>query len=208
MRRILRPSDTGIDVGAAIGSILRPMVDIAPSGRHFAFEPIPARADMLRTTFPQVTVVAGALSDTSGTAPFGHVVSNASLSGLVPQGGGHLPAGPAFHEIEVPTMRLDDVLAPDQPVHFVKVDVEGAELLVFRGAHRTLARWRPVVVFEHRAFMALAYGHTSEDVYDFLTQSCGLRLNLMARWLRGLPPLDRPDFLRARLSSGYFLAGP
>ena len=40
----------------------------------------------------------------------------------------------------VQTRRLDDVLPPDEPVDFLKLDIQGAELLALRGAERTLAR--------------------------------------------------------------------
>lgn len=40
----------------------------------------------------------------------------------------------------VQTRRLDDVLPPDDPVDFLKLDIQGAELLALRGAERTLAR--------------------------------------------------------------------
>lgn len=40
----------------------------------------------------------------------------------------------------VETRRLDDVLPQDEPVDFLKLDIQGAELLALRGAERTLAR--------------------------------------------------------------------
>jgi hypothetical protein len=64
--------------------------------------------------------------------------------------------------------RLDDVLPEDFPVSFIKVDANGGEADVFRGATRTLQTWRPFIAFEHGE-SATYYGESSAGVYDLLT---------------------------------------
>ncbi|HYC78271.1 MAG TPA: FkbM family methyltransferase, partial [Planctomycetota bacterium] len=104
---------------------------------------------------------------------------------------------------------LDGALPPERPVAFVKIDVEGAELAVLRGARRTLARWRPHVVFEHGRGAADRYDAAPQDVFDLL-ESCGLATSLLERRLAGRAPLSRSEFVR-QFETGanwYFVAHP
>jgi Methyltransferase FkbM domain len=59
---------------------------------------------------------------------------------------------------------------------FIKVDVEGAELQVFRGAADTLARHKPTVFFEHGEGAADRYGTSSAQIHDLLVGEAGLRI--------------------------------
>ena len=76
MRRVLKPDSCCIDVGAHKGSILQWMVDLAPHGRHLAFEALPHMADALRQRFPTVTVRGEAASRQAGQANFIHILNN------------------------------------------------------------------------------------------------------------------------------------
>jgi FkbM family methyltransferase len=161
-----------VDVGAHGGAVLADMVRYAPDGHHVAFEPLPAQAAALRTRFPGVEVHEAAVSDSAGTASFTHVRSVPELSGLRDRGLG----GPDDETIEVQVVRLDDVLDPARPVALLKVDVEGAELGVFRGARETLARDHPTIAFEHGVGGSDHFGTTSGDVHDLLVGELGYRL--------------------------------
>jgi hypothetical protein len=66
MARVLTPASNCVDIGASEGSILRHMVALAPDGRHYAFEPLPGKASVLRAAFPTVEVLELALSDSPG----------------------------------------------------------------------------------------------------------------------------------------------
>jgi FkbM family methyltransferase len=206
MRRVLVQTSNCVDVGCAEGSILKEMLALAPKGRHHAFEPIPVLAARLRTSFPTVRVFEAALSDVPGEATFEHVVTNPAYSGL------RRRRYPSTNEdvqtIRVDTKRLDDILPEDLRIHFMKIDVEGAELQVLRGARQTIARHRPFIIFEHGLGAADYYGTLPEDVYDLLVGDCGLRISLMSHWLDGKPPLDRRMFVRQirRRQNYYFLA--
>ncbi len=201
---VLRPDSVAVDVGAHRGSVLATMVRLAPQARHWAFEPLPAYAAHLRATFPTVHVHAVALAAEAGTATFQHVVTNPAYSGLRVRS---YPQAERLEPLTVPTARLDDVLPPHTPVRAIKIDVEGGELGVLRGAVWTLTRRRPVVIFEHGRGAADHYGTRPEAIYDLLT-SCGLRVTLMAAWLRGRPALTRAAFVSqfARGTNFYFMA--
>ena len=99
--------------------------------------------------------------------------------------------------IRVQTVRVDAVLPADLRIDAMKVDVEGAELQVLRGAEQTLRRWRPFVLFEHGRGAAEAYGTTPLILHDFLHGGLGYAIALPEVWLAGGAPLDRDGFAAA-----------
>jgi FkbM family methyltransferase len=159
-----------VDVGANIGAVLRDMVRFAPRGRHVAYEPLPELAVQLATEFPRVTVRNAAVSDHTGEATFHRVKDRDTRSSLSPLDYGD-------EELERLTVRVEDLdsaLPDDFIPALIKIDVEGAEEQVLRGAAATLARHRPTVVLEHNA-SAHHFGTSSEAVHDLLA-GAGLRV--------------------------------
>jgi FkbM family methyltransferase len=207
MRRALDASSNCVDVGCHSGSILRDMVRLAPGGTHWAFEPIPALHAELVRRFPSVHVSGVALSDRPGTSEFRHVITKPMLSGFRERSE---TEGETVEILRVRTAPLDEVRPVDLPVRLVKVDVEGAELQVLRGALGTLRRHRPFVLFEHGLGAADRYGTEPEQVHDLLAGDVGLRVTLMSRWLRGQPPFGREEFADAFRAGRafFFLAHP
>lgn len=171
----LRTNSNAIDIGANEGGVLRQITSLAPEGRHFAFEPIPQLSARLEQSFPEVEVRQTALSDREGAADFAFVRDSPAYSGLRERA--DLPRGAAgtVERISVRTARLDDVLPDDYVPALVKIDVEGAELQVMRGARETLARHRPLVLFEHGMGGADTYGTQPGEVFDLLTET-GMRI--------------------------------
>jgi hypothetical protein len=83
------------------------------------------------------------------------------------------------HVIERVPIRLetlDEDLPKGYVPQFVKIDVEGAERLVFEGGIRTISTHRPTILFEHGKGGADHYDTTPGDVYDLLVDEAGLRL--------------------------------
>lgn len=207
MRRWLRADANCVDVGCHQGDILREMIRHAPRGRHFAFEPLPHLAAALTKKFPRVSVHELALNDAAGETSFQFVTSNPGYSGLLRRR--YDRPHEEVTEIKVKTARLDDVLPAGLPVALIKIDVEGAELGVLRGAVKTLSAYRPVVIFEHGLGAADCYGTTPEQVHELLA-GCGLRVWLMADWLAGREALTGAEFA-AQFYEGknfYFMAAP
>jgi len=165
----LSSGDVAVDVGANKGAYLYWMRQaVGERGRVFAFEPQARLAGYLRTLasemrWTNVSVRDAALSDSRGTRAL-HVPGNgdspgASLEEAV------LAAGHCRDELcAVDT--LDRQLASAGKVALVKVDVEGHELAVFRGAERTLDDSKPVLLFECEGRHLTR--HSPADVFAFL----------------------------------------
>jgi FkbM family methyltransferase len=204
MRRWLNGNSNCVDIGCHKGTILKEMLRIAPAGTHYAFEPLPELYEELLLSFPGVKIYGVALSDSVGEVSFQHVVTDPSYSGLKRRQ--YASPNETVEEIRVKTELLDNIISED--ISLMKIDVEGGELQVLRGAVSTIRKNKPVIVFEHGLGAADYYGTTPEQVYDLLTE-CGLCLSLMKDWLKGDAPLTREGFA-ARFYQGefYFMAHP
>ena len=210
IKRVLGRRSSAIDVGLHTGAILDNILRAAPEGDHYGFEPLPdlfAAAVAKYAAAGKLHLFNAALGDASGSTQFQHVVTNPAYSGILRRR--YDRPHEEVVEITVSLMTLDDVLPPAFDVRFIKIDVEGAELQVLRGAAQTLSRCRPFVVFEHGLGAADAYGTEPEMVFDLLT-GCGLGISLMHEWLRSGPQLSR-EALAEEFTSGrnyVFLAHP
>ncbi|RYZ18077.1 MAG: FkbM family methyltransferase [Chitinophagaceae bacterium] len=211
LRKVCRPDSNCVDVGAHRGEILELMRRAAPRGHHFGFEPLPhlfARLRQRYGTVPSVHIFPYALAEEAGSASFNWVKTNPAYSGLRKR---HYDRPNEEDEtITVETRRLDDVLLSyGLPVHLLKIDVEGGELGVLRGATEVLRRHRPVVVFEFGLGGSDVYGSSPELLWEFFS-ALGYHISLMERFLA-----EEPAFSAEELSAQfhqrknyYFIAYP
>jgi len=165
LRRHIKPGDIVCDVGANKGSYTYWLSRWAGSGRVVAFEPQPEFARMLvkncaKLHMENVTVEQQAVCHTSGT-----------MSLFIPvdhKPGASLSKPDVSHEvIEVKTTSLDGYFTSGQHISALKIDVEGAEFDVLRGAERILKQDRPLIVFECEQ-RHLPKGSLVTDVFEFL----------------------------------------
>jgi FkbM family methyltransferase len=174
-----------VDVGASRGTILREMLRRAPEGRHIAYEPIPDVCTGLAARYPQVDVRQAALSSRPGERTFVHLPQREGYSHLL-RDTDEQPE-PSAELISVRVDTLDGELPDDYAPTLIKIDVEGEELEVLRGAREALATFRPIVIFEHGA----GRPDDSKELFDLLSQRTGLRLYD----IDGNGPLGRREFL-------------
>jgi FkbM family methyltransferase len=162
-----------IDVGAHCGGFLSHVVRLAPEGQHIAYEPLPSYAHTLRSRFPTVDVRCAALSNTVGETTFIYVRDDPAYSGLRER---TYPRAVSKETIVVHTERLDDDLPDGYAPHLIKIDVEGAELLVLQGAVETIRRHAPLLIFESGEGARNHYGFTARDVYALVCDDLGYRI--------------------------------
>jgi len=149
-RQFLRPGATFVDVGCNKGDFtLLASRLVGPEGRVLAFEPHPEncrwiRKSIAKNEYRNINLYEMALSDVDGAAQL-HLGEKSGFHTLL--------AGKPQREkgtIEVQTRRLDALLAElhfDRPIDAVKIDVEGADMQVLRGARETISRNPGIVVF-------------------------------------------------------------
>jgi len=163
-----------VDVGAHIGYYsLKAAAVLGPGGRVIAIEPNPPTVLELRdniaasrATTIHVAPVACADSESTlvlyaspraNTGQTSLSRANAAQSGVIAS------------EYHVRTRPLDAIVADEgvKRVDVIKIDVEGAEMLVLKGSGRTLDRFHPVVMVELIESQLRAMGTSVAEVRAF-----------------------------------------
>jgi FkbM family methyltransferase len=149
IRQQLRPGDIACDIGANKGSFTYWLSGWCRDGRVIAFEPQPELAHRLADTcrsmgLSNVKVEAKAVYSHSGDqdlfVPTGHQ-PGASLNRKA-------VGAESFATLSVPLVSLDDYFDARDKVRLLKIDAEGAEFEILKGAERILKQHAPLLVFE------------------------------------------------------------
>ena len=178
-RRVVRPGDRCVDIGANIGNVSVALWKLAgPAGRVLSIEADPENVERLKRNLrlnaqPDGDVIGCAISDGGGTATLRryHGSNGWQTIGRGPS----FAAGYAYDLVEVETARLEDVLAARgcSTVDFLKIDVEGAEVMVLNSARSK---------FETGSVRHIIFEVNSEAL-----SSCGTSVAELLGFWRGLP---------------------
>lgn len=185
----VKPGDFVLDVGGNVGqyAVLFSSL-VAPSGKVITFEPDARHRDTLRRNLQlnsvarRVVVEDIALSDAGGTHTF--FSRNDAMSSLVRSGLGTNADAADVEEQVVETARLDDYLkarglpSPD----WVKIDTEGAEINILRGATEVL-KSAATIVCELHPYAWEEFG-TSYDELLSLARGCGRGIRYLDETLK------------------------
>jgi FkbM family methyltransferase len=177
VKAVLRPGDVFVDVGANLGWFtLVASVAVGETGSIHAFEPRDETVAHLMET-----VALNGLDDQVTTYPYG--LADRETNGVLVwvsdtdnPGGSTVWSGdiPANMEEQPIALRPLDALELDR-VDLLKVDVEGAELRVFRGARKTLERCRPYILSELSPEMLARASNAPVEAYFGLLNQLGYR---------------------------------
>jgi FkbM family methyltransferase len=166
---------TFVDAGAHIGYYsLKAARVVGPKGHVIAIEPNPDTLRQLRDNIQAsganvIAVQPVACSDSEGELDlFAAARANTgktSLSRANAQQSGGVSA--VYH---VRARPLDAIIQETgvSRVDVMKIDVEGAELLVLKGAKQTLARYRPVLIVEVTDELLQSMGASAAELREFL----------------------------------------
>jgi len=102
-------------------------------------------------------------------------------------------------QIPVKVARLDDVIPAAAGIRFIKIDVEGGELDVLRGATRTLEASRPIVAFECGASSFLGYHEAPDAIFEVFASR-----SYRVYSITGLPIADVEAFRKASFAQTFW----
>lgn len=162
-------SSTIFDIGANIGYYTLRLAKLNPSAHIHAFEPLPESFDYLSRNLvinqdqKNVKLLNFGLSDKPGQIEFFIAEGNGTNASIL-----NVAEEDSARRISGLVTTFDDYCestgsAPD----LIKCDVEGAELLVFKGGIKTLTKQKPVILTELLRKWSKPFGYHPNDVLSF-----------------------------------------
>lgn len=170
----LRPGMCFVDVGANAGLFtLLAAAAVGPSGAVHAFEPSPRERAHLQSnielnSLKNVHVYPVALGSAAQTASLS--VSDREHPGQNTLGGFSYRETSQAYSIEVSVETLDQVVERESVnrIDLMKIDVEGSETAVIRGASAALRRFRPVIIAEANETALSQMGSNTNELLDLI----------------------------------------
>lgn len=176
------PHSAYFDVGANIGLMSLPVLRDCSTCKVVSFEPSPNTLACLKKTHAgspytgRWTVIGNGVGEVVGTADFYLARKGGTFDGLRPAS----RIG-VITTVQIQITTLDTVWQSlnKPPVSIIKIDVEGAELAVLRGARECIATNRPHILIEWYASNLESFGTSSDSILGFATE-CGYQLFTVA----------------------------
>ncbi|MFA5574556.1 MAG: FkbM family methyltransferase [Brumimicrobium sp.] len=194
LKKTLKETFNCIDVGCHKGEILDIILEYAPKGKHLAFEPIPSLYENLKKKYTKnVTVYPYALSNISGKTTFNFVKNAPAYSGIRKRK--YDVKNPDIKEIEVEVKKMDEIVAINQRIDFIKIDVEGGEYGVLVGARNTLLRNYPVILFESGKGASEFYGKTPDELHQYLVGEIGYKIYTLKSFIGDKESISESEFV-------------
>lgn len=192
-----------IDVGANQGEFSIAAAKVVSQGKVIAFEPVSEYRERLLENirlndFGNIQVISAALGEQEGFLPIYDQQENFS-DGTRNEGLPTLFASESRHYAReiVPVKTLDDVLNDStiSRVDIIKLDIEGAEWIALRGAIKTLARYRPILILEIGKETCKTAGYEPEAFIEWLA-SINYRIEKIIEGgkTRAINPASLEDF--------------
>jgi FkbM family methyltransferase len=174
LKQVLCPGDNFVDVGAHIGYFTILGAELVENGKVYAFEAEKENFKQLkshikRNGYKNVKAFNKIVGDTNREAEIYVCLDN---------DGGHSLWNPGNHPFNSETRKSAGVrqsvgmVTLDSLVDIVpkaiKIDVEGCELLVLKGAENLIRKHKPAVILEINAFALEQMGTTQHEIGDFM----------------------------------------
>ncbi|MEI6415650.1 MAG: FkbM family methyltransferase [Pseudomonadota bacterium] len=169
MFRLIRPGFEVLDVGANIGWYALKIANISGAAHVWAFEPVPEtfaalQANIALNQLDNIVAYNLGFSDHVGEVMFYFPPGGADNASAA-----NLSERSDAQSVRCQLTTLDDFVAGNSlHVDFIKCDVEGAELFVFKGAINTLRQCRPIIYTEMLRKWAAKFQYHPNEIIELL----------------------------------------
>lgn len=166
------------DIGANIGSICLPMAQMLPGAIVYAFEPtdfaftklesnLKLNPHLQKRVFPIQSFVSEYNNTNSKLVAFASWRIDGDNSELEAM---HSVHGGIQKTATQKQITIDNFVDENNisRLDYIKIDTDGHELFVLRGARKTLSKFRPLIVFEVMNYELSAQGISFADIEEFL----------------------------------------
>jgi FkbM family methyltransferase len=198
---VVGPGSVCIDIGAAAGLYTVALSQLAgPTGQVHSIEPLPFAHPLWTRVLRGGTgqnvhryTMALGVEPGQGTmsVPIGKygAVTGRSFLAWRTDGLGSNSEFRGHKEVKVEVDTLDGLCGRLEltRLDFLKIDVEGAELHVLEGGHKSIDRFRPAILVEIEDRHIVRYQHSAQTIVDWFAE----RDYTMHTWHDGWLPADR-----------------
>lgn len=203
LESLLKVDSVFVDAGANQGEFSIAAACVVKYGKIISFEPVAEYrkrliANIELNAFNHVQVMPLALGDVDGELPIfdqSEIFSDGTRNEGLPSLFASNSRGKAREIVAV--RRLDDVLVNLQVtrVDVIKLDIEGAEWIALRGASRTLAKYRPILILEIGRETCQAAGYEPEEFVQWIIEQ-GYRIEKIGDGgrMQTIAPAQLDDF--------------
>jgi len=153
VRKLVRPGDICLDIGANVGAVTIALADqVGTAGRVYSFEPGPSFQERLRSnlllnpSIASVVIPDGRALSIANTKLKWQLSTTAHGTATTYENGMDSSAP----VVEVEAIRIDDhpTLKSLARLNFIKLDVDGLEYEILQGGSQTLQKHRPILYYE------------------------------------------------------------
>lgn len=165
---LCRENYNAIDIGTNIGWVALNFAKLSKTGHIIGFEPDPfnygvCKGNIDRNKLPNLVVLPFGLGETTAQV-------NMEVRTPDNRGGNRIAPPGNVGSVIVHIKRLDDIseVSALSVIHLIKLDVEGYELKVLRGALNTLKKHKPTLFIEVDDNNLIDQGDSAKDLIFFL----------------------------------------
>lgn len=180
-----------LDIGTNMGETLLNFARLNPSGKNYGFEPVPflfekAKKNIDLNAFRNIYLNNLAISDQKGSLFF-ELPPNRNFGSI------NMSLEPTPNSREVKAVTIDDFIEFHQisKVDFIKIDVEGFEYKVLRGAVKSIQKFKPLLFIELIDEYLKKKGSSASQLVQFVSSL-------------GYNVFDADDMSLIKESAGFF----
>ncbi len=197
IRIVLEEDSTFVDVGSYKGKAMELALKFAPDGYHYGFEPIPHLYKNLKKKFQgkKCKINNLGLGETRGKSTFNYVRSNPENSSLKNSG----DKKEKIERLEIEIDSLNNQLYGIKKVNLIKLNLDGGELEVLKGASHILKECNPVIIFKHFTIPSDTQDITAETWAFY--EEYNYNLYTLKSFVENPVPLTRGEFEKLTINN-------